>query len=140
MEGCCLRSKFYRSGLVDSPYFQPSLCGKPRFAHGMYPRAPNIPILSILRGNLQLKCRRPRPNPSCAADIARACAVEMHMDVSQEENWSHFMWSEHLNQTPALTPTARTPQLGHEPPKLATTRLKAQGFFCPRHSATPGVP
>jgi hypothetical protein len=25
-------------------------------------------------------------------------------------------------------------------PKLATTRLKAQGFFCTRHSATPGVP
>ena len=52
----------------------------------------------------------------------RACAIEMRMDMSQEPFYTEIdkenagAQIEHLDQTPALTPTSpaiRTPQCGH---------------------------
>ena len=54
--------------------FSASLCS--RNAHGHVTRA-------ILRGNLQLKGSRPRARQTRTARVARACVVEMHMDVRQ---------------------------------------------------------
>ena len=36
------------------------------------------------RGGLQVQGRRPRASYTCAARFARACTVEIHMDISQE--------------------------------------------------------
>ena len=52
------------------------------------------------------------------ADFVRACAVEMHMDMSQEQFYAIYRKKareqmEHPDQAPALSLTVRTPQCGH---------------------------
>ena len=104
-------------------------------------------------GNLQVKCCAPEPAPNADTHLARACAVEMHVNISREplirkftrkmpaQNAdTHFVracavemhvsisqqpiytemfrknadaQSEHPDQTPAFTPTVRTPQCEH---------------------------
>ena len=51
--------------------------------------------------------------------FVRACAVEMHFNISQEPLYTEIYkkntatQSEHPDQAPAFTPTVRTPQCGH---------------------------
>ena len=54
-----------------------------------------------------------------AACFVRACAVEMHFNISQEPFYTEIYrknsraQSEHPDQAPAFTLTVRTPQCGH---------------------------
>ena len=56
---------------------------------------------------------------NCGADFVRACAVEMHDNMSQEPLYTEIdrkntaAQLEHPDQAPAFTPTVRTPQCGH---------------------------
>ena len=51
--------------------------------------------------------------------FVRSCAVEMHVDISQEPFYVRIYWKnagsqmDHPDQAPAFTPTVRTPQCGH---------------------------
>ena len=53
------------------------------------------------------------------ADFVGACAVEMHVKISQEPLYTEIYrkkardQSEHPDQAPAFTATVRTPQCGH---------------------------
>ena len=69
--------------------------------------------------NFQVKCRRPISSKPRGADFARACAVEMHMDIAQEPVYARIYRKEagsqmeHPDQAPVFTPTVTTPQCGH---------------------------
>ena len=73
----------------------------------------------FLRENLQEKCRGPRSRKSRAGDFVRACAVEMHMNISKEHFYARIYRKNDGEQnaysdlTPALTLTVRTPQWTH---------------------------
>ena len=75
---------------------------------------------AILCINLQVKGRGPRASQTLTACFARASAIDMHSDSSQEKFWSNLNTSiymkkggktesGHLNQRP---PTIKTPQSG----------------------------
>ena len=63
--------------------------------------------------------RQPRLGPECSERFVRACAIETHAKISQEPLYAEIYrqsavgQSEHPNQAPAFTLTARTPQCGH---------------------------
>ena len=65
----------------------------------------------MYRKNME-KCRS-------ATHFVRACAVEMHINMSQEPLHTELYRKnggaqmEHPDQAPAFTPTVRTPQCGH---------------------------
>ena len=69
---------------------------------------------AVLRENLRGKYRAPRSSKAHSADFARACAIEMHMDMSLEQFYARIYRKkagsriEHPDQAPALTPTVRT--------------------------------
>ena len=69
--------------------------------------------------NFQVQCRRPISSKPHGADFARACAVEMHMDIAQEPVYARIYRKEagsqmeHPDQAPVFTPTVTTPQCGH---------------------------
>ena len=96
------------------PNPQRGLCAslRSRNAHGHLTRA-------ISCRNLQVNGRRPRASKTCGAHVVRACAIKMHMDLSQEPSYVEICrknaapQSEHLDQTPASTLTVRTLQYGH---------------------------
>ena len=78
---------------------------------------------ATLSGNSQEKCRAPDWARNADAHFAWACAVEMHVHISQETSEEQLYTeiyrknaaaqSEHPDQAPAFTPTVRTPQCGH---------------------------
>ena len=70
-----------------------------RNAHGHVRRA-------VLCENSQGKCRGPRSGKHRAADFVRACAVEMHMKISQEPFYSRIYSKNAGDQMehPDLTP------------------------------------
>ena len=59
------------------------------------------------------------PPHNLGARLARACAVEMHMDISEGSFYARMNRKNARGQstnpdlTPALTPTVRSPQCGH---------------------------
>ena len=68
---------------------------------------------AVLRENLQGKHSAPRSSKAHGADFVRACAIEMHMDMSLEQFYARIYRKkagsrmEHPDQAPALTPTVR---------------------------------
>ena len=60
-------------------------------------------------------CRKNARAQNRDANFVRACTVEMHLEISQEPLYAEIdrenaaAQSEHLDQTPAYTATARTP-------------------------------
>ena len=73
---------------------------------------------ATLHRNLQVKGRRPRASKTRAANFVRACAIEMHLEISQEPLYAKIsrknvgVQMEHPDQAPAFTLTVRTPQCG----------------------------
>ena len=65
------------------------------------------------------KKRGPRPGKPRWAHFARTCTIEVHINISEKQVMGEFTAEqakgqmEHPDRTPALTPTARTPQCGH---------------------------
>ena len=94
-------------------------------AHKRHKRLAQIPLdmqtvrRATLCENFQVKCRRPISSKPRGADFARACAVEMHMDIAQEPVYARIYRKEagsqmeHPDQAPVFTPTVTTPQCGH---------------------------
>ena len=73
---------------------------------------------ATLHRNLQVKGRRPRASKTRAANFVRACAIEMHLEISQEPLYAKIsrknvgVQVEHPDQALAFTLTVRTPQCG----------------------------
>jgi len=97
-----------RTDISQAPFCLDLFCAslRSRNAHGRFTRA-------ILCGNLQEKCLTPSPRH---IRFVRACAVEMHMDMSQEafcgEIYRKNADTTSIEHRP-LTITIRTPQCGH---------------------------
>ena len=79
----------------------------------------NFTIRATLSRNLQEKCCAPESAQNADTHFVRACAVEMHVSISQQPLYTEMFrknadaQSEHPDQTPAFTPTVRTPQCEH---------------------------
>ena len=75
---------------------------------------------ATLHGNLQEKCCSPDWAQNADRHFVRACAVQMHLEISQEPlkfagkmprpSWSTLIYPD---QAPAFTTTVRTPECGH---------------------------
>ena len=74
---------------------------------------------AALYGNLQEKCRAPESAQNTNTHFVQACAIEMHLNISQEPLYTEIYrknagaQSGHPDQAPAFAPTVRTPQCGH---------------------------
>ena len=71
------------------------------------------------RATFVRKFTRKMPAQNADTHFVRACAVEMHVSISQQPIYTEMFrknadaQSEHPDQTPAFTPTVRTPQCEH---------------------------
>ena len=69
---------------------------------------------ATLYGNLWEKCRAPKSAQNADSHFARACSVDMHVNILQEPLYKEIYkrnaaaQSEHPDQLPAFAPTART--------------------------------